>query len=67
MKKIFGSVCIKLVALHMNLDQEVDLSFKKVCDPCLKWYAMQFSLVFVRLRPGCCKYCLYWYVLKTVF
>jgi len=28
---------------------------------------MQFSLKFVRLRSGCCKCCLYWYVLKTVF
>jgi len=29
--------------------------------------AMQFSFIFVRLRSGCCKWCLYWYVLKTVF
>jgi len=30
----FRSVCIKLVALRMNLYQKVALSFKKVGDPC---------------------------------
>ena len=31
-------MCIKLVALRMNLYQEVALSFKKVGDPCAKGF-----------------------------
>jgi len=32
----FRSLCIKLVALRLNLYQEAALSFKKFADPCLK-------------------------------
>jgi len=32
----FRSLCIKLVALRMNLYQKASLSFKKFDDPCLK-------------------------------
>ena len=32
----FRSLCIKLVALRINLYQEAALSFKKFRDPCLK-------------------------------
>jgi len=32
----FRSLCIKLVALRMNLYHEAALSFKKFGDPCLK-------------------------------
>jgi len=33
-KTFISKVCIKLVALRMNLYQEVAHSFKKVGDPC---------------------------------
>jgi len=32
----FRSVCFKLVALRVNLYQEVALSFRKFADPCFK-------------------------------
>jgi len=32
----FRCLCIKLVALRMNLHQEAALSFKKFVGPCLK-------------------------------
>jgi len=32
----FKSLCIKLVALRMNLFQVIALSFKKFSDPCPK-------------------------------
>jgi len=32
----FKSLCIKLVALRMNLYQEIALSFKQFSNPCLK-------------------------------
>jgi len=32
----FKSLCIKLVALRMNLYQKAALSFKNFGDPCLK-------------------------------
>ena len=38
-------MCIKMVALRMNLYQEVALSFRKVGDPCSKaWYNQQRQL-----------------------
>jgi len=45
-KFYFRSVCIKLVALRMNLYQEVALSFKKVDDPCLTGSAEMSPLGF---------------------
>jgi len=61
--RIFISeVCITLVALRMNLYQEVALSFKKVWDPCTKESRLIFR---ASSRPTSLSPCIHRYPFTT--